>query len=279
MGVMTEIPTAALNDGNRIPLIGLGTYKLTGPDTVRLIRRAVELGYRHFDTAALYGNEELVGQALIDAIAAGDTTREELFVTSKVWNDDQHRAGEALEESLRRSGLDYFDLYMVHWPWPQNGTFIAAYDSLLCAREEGLIRSVGVANFYEDVIEVLVEELDVAPAVNQVEMHTGFTQPELRAYHAQHGIVTEAWSPLGRGEVLGDEAVARVVDKHGATPAQVVLAHLLSHGVSVIPKTASEERLAENLGAADLTLDAEDVQLLDAVVGGRQSNDPRTFPG
>ncbi|MCQ4627330.1 aldo/keto reductase [Corynebacterium sp. CCUG 65737] len=275
-------PFATLNDGSSLPLIGLGTYKLTGPDAVPIIRRAIELGYRHFDTASMYGNEEILGQTLREAIAAGDVTREELFVTSKVWNDDQHRAGESLEESLTRSGLDYFDLFLVHWPWPQNGTFITAYEQLLSAREAGTIRSVGVANFYEEVLAELIDATGVAPAVNQVEMHTGFTQPDLRAFHDRHGIITEAWAPLGRGEVLGGEVVRRVVDKHaesGATAAQVALAHLMAHGVSVIPKTSDPQRLEENLGAVHLELDSDDVRSLDGVVGARQSNDPRVFPG
>lgn len=275
-------PFATLNDGSSLPLIGLGTYKLTGPDAAPIIRRAIELGYRHFDTASMYGNEEILGQTLREAIAAGDVTREELFVTSKVWNDDQHRAGEALEESLTRSGLDYFDLFLVHWPWPQNETFITAYEQLLSAREAGTIRSVGVANFYEEVLAELIDATGVAPAVNQVEMHTGFTQPDLRAFHERHSIVTEAWAPLGRGEVLNEEAVRGVVDKHaesGATAAQVALAHLMAHGVSVIPKTSDPQRLEENLGAVHLELDSDDVRSLDGVVGARQSNDPRVFPG
>jgi len=275
-------PFATLSDGSSLPLIGLGTYKLTGPDAVPIIRRAIELGYRHFDTASMYGNEEILGQTLREAIAAGDVTREELFVTSKVWNDDQHRAGEALEESLTRSGLDYFDLFLVHWPWPQNGTFITAYEQLLTACEAGTIRSVGVANFYEEVLAELIDATGVTPAVNQVEMHTGFTQPDLRAFHDRHGIITEAWAPLGRGEVLGGEVVRRVVDKHadsGATAAQVALAHLMAHGVSVIPKTSDPQRLEENLGAVHLELDSDDVRSLDGVVGARQSNDPRVFPG
>ena len=189
-----------LNSGVSMPRLGLGTYKLDGPasDTVAVIRRAIELGYRHIDTASLYGNEEAVGQALNDAIRAGDVTREELFVTSKVWNDDQPRAAEAFGESLKRLGLEYLDLFMVHWPWPQNGTFVDAYRALIEVRDRGDLVSVGVANFYEETLEEIINATGVAPAVNQVELHTGFTQPELRAYHADHGILTEAWAPLGR---------------------------------------------------------------------------------
>lgn len=273
------IPHARLNDGHEMPLVGLGTYKLTGPDAVTIIRRAIECGYRHFDTASLYGNEEEVGRAVRDAIAAGDVTREELTITSKLWNDDQPRATEAFQESLRRLGLDYVDLFMVHWPWPQNGTFVAAYEALLEQREAGLIRSVGVANFYEETLDELIAATGVAPAVNQVELHIGFTQPELRDYHARHGILTEAWAPLGRGEALGGPEVAQIAEAYGATSAQIALAYLVSQGISIIPKTSSADRLEQNFTAAGIQLDARAVELLDGIPGGRQSNDPRMFPG
>ena len=273
------IPHARLNDGHEMPLVGLGTYKLTGPDAVTIIRRAIECGYRHFDTASLYSNEEEVGRAVRDAIAAGDVTREELTITSKLWNDDQPRATEAFQESLRRLGLDYVDLFMVHWPWPQNGTFVAAYEALLEQREAGLIRSVGVANFYEETLDELIAATGVAPAVNQVELHIGFTQPELRDYHARHGILTEAWAPLGRGEALGGPEVAQIAEAYGATSAQMALVYLVSQGISIIPKTSSADRLEQNFTAAGIQLDARAVELLDGIPGGRQSNDPRVFPG
>lgn len=276
---MVRIPTVNLNDGHTVPLIGLGTYKMTGPDTVRLIRRAIELGYRHFDTASLYGNEESLGVAVREAISAGDITREELFITSKLWNDDQPRATEAVEESLQRLGLDYVDLFMVHWPWPQNGTFISAYEALLQQREAGAIRSVGVANFYEETLDELIAATGVAPAINQVELHTGFTQPELREYHAKHAILTEAWAPLGRGEILDGPVIQEIATAHQATPAQIALAHLMALGVSVIPKTGNLARLEENLGAASISLSDDEVARLNDVAGRRQSNDPRVFPG
>ena len=270
-----------LNSGVSMPRLGLGTYKLDGPasDTVALIRRAIELGYRHIDTASLYGNEEAVGQALNDAIRAGDVTREELFVTSKVWNDDQPRAAEAFGESLKRLGLEYLDLFMVHWPWPQNGTFVDAYRALIGVRDRGDLVSVGVANFYEETLEEIINATGVAPAVNQVELHTGFTQPELRAYHADHGILTEAWAPLGRGEILDEPAITEIAAAHDATAGQIALAHLLAHGISVIPKTANPDRLVENFAALDVTLSSEEVARLDQVQGHRQSKDPREFPG
>lgn len=274
-----DIPHATLNDGHELPLVGLGTYKLTGPDTVNIIRRAIDCGYRHFDTASLYGNEAEVGRAVREAIAAGDVVREELFITSKLWNDDQPRATEAFHESLRRLDLDHVDLFMVHWPWPQNGTFVAAYEALLEQREAGLIRTVGVANFYEETLDELIAATGVAPAVNQVELHAGFTQPELRDYHARHNILTEAWAPLGRGEILDSSQITQVAAAYGATPAQIALAYLVSQGISVIPKTNSAQRLKGNIAAASITLDRESLDLLDTIPGERQSNDPRMFPG
>ncbi|SIS54316.1 2,5-diketo-D-gluconate reductase A [Corynebacterium appendicis CIP 107643] len=270
-----------LSSGATMPRLGLGTYKLDGPasDTVALIRRAIELGYRHIDTASLYGNEEAVGQALNDAIRAGDVTREDLFVTSKVWNDDQFRAAEAFGESLTRLGLEYLDLFMVHWPWPQNGTFVDAYRALIEVRDRGDLISVGVANFYEEALDEIIDATGISPAVNQVELHTGFTQPELREYHAKHGILTEAWAPLGRGEILSELAITEIAEAHDATPGQVALAHLLAHGISVIPKTANPERLVENFGALDVALSDGEVARLDQVQGHRQSKDPREFPG
>ena len=270
-----------LNSGATMPRLGLGTYKLDGPEseTVALIRRAIELGYRHIDTASLYGNEEAVGQALNDAIRAGDVTREDLFVTSKVWNDDQPRAADAFGESLTRLGLDYLDLFMVHWPWPQNGTFVDAYRALIDVRDRGDLVSVGVANFYEETLDTIIDATGIAPAVNQVELHTGFTQPELREYHIQHGILTEAWAPLGRGEILSEPAITEIAEAHDATPGQVALAHLLAHGISVIPKTANAERLVENFGALDIALSDDEIARLDQVQGHRQSKDPREFPG
>ncbi|MDK8796035.1 aldo/keto reductase [Corynebacterium sp. MSK041] len=275
----SDIPHARLNDGREIPLVGLGTYKLTGPETVNTIRRAIECGYRHFDTAFLYSNEVEVGRAVREAIAAGDVAREDLFITSKLWNDDQPRATEAFNESLRRLELDYVDLFMVHWPWPQNGTFVAAYEALLEQREAGRIRSVGVANFYEETLDELIAVTGVAPAVNQVELHAGFTQPELRDYHARHSILTEAWAPLGRGEILDSPQITQVAAAYGATPAQIALAYHVSRGISVIPKTSSAQRLEENFAAASIALDRESLDLLDTIPGGRQSNDPRIFPG
>ncbi|MCG7254944.1 aldo/keto reductase [Corynebacterium hadale] len=274
-----RIPVTTLNDGYDFPLLGLGTYKLSDEDVNKVIRRAIELGYRHIDTASFYGNEEAVGKALNDAISAGDVTREDLFVTTKLWNDDQDRVAAAYQESLKRLDLEFIDLYLVHWPWPQKGLYVSAFEELVHLQGMGQLQSVGVANFYPEVLDEITKATGVTPVLNQVELHAGFTQPELREYHAEHGIVTEAWAPLARGKNFDDPAIAGVANKHGVTPAQVVLAYLLQMGVSVVPKTANPARLEENLGALSVRLDDADVAALDGVQGERMSGDPLTFPG
>ncbi|MGV0393995.1 aldo/keto reductase [Corynebacterium riegelii] len=273
-----SIPVTTLNDGYDFPLLGLGTYKLEAADVEPVVRRAIELGYRHIDTASLYGNEVEVGKAIRDAIAAGDVTREELFVTTKLWNDDQHRAGEAYQESLKRLGLEFIDLYLVHWPCPQQGRYVSAFEQIVQLQGMGQLQSVGVANFYEEVLDELIAATGVTPVLNQVELHAGFTQPELREYHAQHGIVTEAWAPLARGKNFDAPEIVAVAERHGATPAQVVLAYLMKLGCSVVPKTANLERLEENLGAVELVLDSADVDALNSIPGERLWGNPRTFP-
>lgn len=273
-----RIPVTTLNDGYDFPLLGLGTYKLRGDEAERIVRTAIELGYRHIDTAALYENEVEVGKAINAAIAAGDVTREELFITTKLANDDQHRAAEAYQESLRRLDLEFIDLYLVHWPMPQRGTYVSAFEQIAQLQGMGQLQSVGVANFYEELLDELINETGVTPVLNQVELHLGFTQPELRAYHDEHDIVTEAWAPLARGENFDAPELVAVSDKYGVTPAQVALAYLLRMGCSVVPKTANPQRLVENLAAVDVELGDDDVEALDAVTGERLWGNPRTFP-
>lgn len=274
-----RIPVTTLNDGYDLPLLGLGTYKLQGADVEPVVRTAIELGYRHIDTAALYGNEVEVGAAVNAAIAAGDVTREELFITTKLWNDDQNRAAEAYQESLARLNLEFIDLYLVHWPWPQHGSYVRAFEQIVQLQGMGQLQSVGVANFYEEVLDEVIAATGVTPVLNQVELHAGFTQPELRSYHSDLGIVTEAWAPLARAENFDAPEIIAVADKHGKTPAQIVLAYLMELGCSVVPKTSNVQRLAENLAAVEVELSAEDVATLDRVAGERMSGDPRTFPG
>ena len=274
-----RVPVTTLNDGYDFPLLGLGTYKLQGDDVETIVRSAIELGYRHIDTASLYGNEVEVGKAINDAIKAGDVTREDLFVTTKLWNDDHERVAAAYQESLERLGLEFVDLYLVHWPWPQHGTYVRAFSQIAELQGMGRLQSVGVANFYPEVLDEIIEKTGVTPVLNQVELHAGFTQPELRAYHEAHDILTEAWAPIARGSNFEDPAIRAVADAHEATPAQVSLAYLMRLGCSVVPKTSNPQRLVENLGAVDIKLTDEDISLLDGVTGERLSGDPLTFPG
>lgn len=274
-----RVPVTTLNDGYDFPLLGLGTYKLQGDDVETIVRSAIELGYRHIDTASLYGNEVEVGKAINDAIKAGDVTREDLFVTTKLWNDDQERVAAAYQESLERLGLEFVDLYLVHWPWPQHGTYVQAFEQIAELQGMGRLQSAGVANFYPEVLDEIIEKTGVTPVLNQVELHAGFTQPELRAYHEAHDILTEAWAPIARGSNFEDPAIRAVADAHEATSAQVSLAYLMRLGCSVVPKTSNPQRLVENLGAVDIKLTDEDISLLDGVTGERLSGDPLTFPG
>lgn len=284
MGDMT-VPNVTFNDDREMPQLGLGTYKLRDDECVRTIREAIEIGYRKFDTATLYKNEEAVGKALKQAMDAGDVTRDDIFVTTKVWHD-HHGADltpQAFQESLDKLGLDYIDLYLIHWPWPQGGKYVETFDAIARLQGMGQIASIGVANFYEETLDTLIKETGIVPVLNQVELHPGFTQPELRAYHDEHGIVTEAWSPLARGVVLTNPDIKAIAAKHEVTTGQVVLAYLLQLGISVIPKSARKERLAENFAAAELTLTRAEMDVMNSLDGregfGRMFNDPRDFPG
>ena len=284
MGTMT-VPTISFNDDREMPQLGLGTYKLNDDECIRVVREAIELGYRHFDTATLYKNEEALGTALNQAIDAGDVTREDLFITSKVWHSHHgaQKAEQAFQESMEKLKLDYLDLYLIHWPWPQGGLYVETFESIARLQGMGQIASIGVANFYEEVLEDLIEKTGITPVLNQVELHPGFTQPELREFHHKHGIVTEAWSPLARGVVLNNPEIEKIAATHQATEGQVVLAYLMAKGISVIPKSARSERLKENLAAAELELGKDEIAAIDSLEGqegfGRMFNDPREFPG
>ncbi|QGU03996.1 aldo/keto reductase [Corynebacterium comes] len=275
--------TVTLNDGSDIPQIGLGTWKLLGEEGLRVVREAIDLGYRHFDTASAYGNEEIVGRALADAIAAGDVTRDELFITTKAWQDEQGADAipSAFRASLDRLGLDYVDLYLVHWPAPARGKYVESFEAIARLQGLGLVQSVGVANFYEELLREIVDKVGIVPATNQVELHPGFSQAPLRALHAELGVTTVAWSPLARGIVLANPVLDAVARAAGRSPAQVALRWAMQLGCVVIPKSANPKRLAQNLAAADFTLNGEQIAAitgLDEKAGfGRIFDDPRTF--
>lgn len=271
---MTNTPTATLNDEHTIPQLGFGTWQVEPDVAQAAVATALETGYRHIDTAAIYGNEEGVGRA----IAESGLDRSEIFLTTKLWNDDQgyDSALRAFDQSLERLGTDYVDLYLIHWPCPANGLYRDSWDALAELRNSGRARSIGVSNFPAPLLEELVGT-GVTPAVNQVELHPYFPQVELRAANASHGVATEAWSPLGQGrEILSDPVVTEIAAEVGATPAQTVLAWHLAIGNIVFPKSVTPERIRENWGALDVVLDEEQLERLTELgrEDGRLGADP-----
>lgn len=271
------IPTVALSPATAIPQLGFGVFQVPDAETTEVVGLALEAGYRSIDTAAIYGNESGVGRALAQASLA----RDDVFVTSKLWIDSLERAAvrPALEASLDRLGLDRLDLFLIHWPAPGLGRFVEAWEELVSLRDAGLVREVGVSNFQPAHLDRLAET-GVTPVINQVELHPAFQQRDLRAWHAERGIVTQAWSPLGQGTVLADPVVTAVADAHGVTPAQVVLRWHVQHGTVVIPKSVTPARIASNLQVFGFELTADQMAQIDGLdAGGRIGPDPDAFNG
>ncbi|WP_026549277.1 aldo/keto reductase [Arthrobacter sp. Br18] len=253
---MQRAPKIHLNNGATIDAVGYGVYKVPPDETARLCTAAIHAGYRTLDTAALYGNEEGIGQAVRDA--ADTIARSELFVTTKVWNSDHGYDAtlRAFEESLRRLGLDYVDLYLIHWPCPKRSLYLETYRALEQLYIEGRVRGIGVSNFQQAHLERLLDAAAVVPALNQVELHPYLRQHALRAFHESHAIATQAWSPLGRGAVLEDEVIRGIAAECRRTPAQVILRWHYDTGNLTIPKASSTERIAANLDIFDFELGA-----------------------
>ncbi|MFJ7749216.1 aldo/keto reductase [Arthrobacter sp. NPDC097144] len=268
-----HIPGLDLNNGVRIPQLGYGVFQIPAEHTQQAVESALEAGYRHIDTAAAYRNEAAVGAA----VAASGLAREDLFITTKLRNGDQGRAREAFEESRSALGLDQIDLYLIHWPVPSQGLYLQAWREMEQIYSEGLVRAIGVSNFLPDHLEELLGEAAVPPAVNQIELHPTFQQQALADTSRRHGMAVEAYSPLGQGEDLDNAAVAQISQRHGATPAQVVLAWHLASGNIVIPKTATPERMRENLGALSVELSPRDMEQINELDAGRRLGaDPAT---
>jgi 2,5-diketo-D-gluconate reductase A len=273
MTTSIEVPRLPLGDVE-IPQFGLGVFQVPPDQTVENVTAAIEAGYRHIDTAAAYGNEAEVGQA----IRASALAREELFVTTKLWNDAQAGARQALDASLERLALDYVDLYLIHWPAPRQDLYVQAWQALIDAKEAGLARAIGVSNFQPEHLRRIVEETGVTPAVNQIELHPYLTQPGLRREHAERGIVTEAWSPLAKGMATEDPAVREIAQAHGKAPGQVILRWHVQHGNVVFPKSLKPERLRENIDIFDFELSGEEMDRIDALDRGERTGpDPDTF--
>lgn len=275
---MPQIPTVKLNDGHDIPQLGYGVFKVPAADTERAVTEALEVGYRHIDTAAIYGNEEGVGAA----IAASGLPREELFITTKLWNDrhegDEPR--EAIGESLDKLGLEQVDLYLVHWPTPARDNYVHAWAQLVELRDAGLTRSIGVSNHLVPHLERIVAATGVVPAVNQIELHPAYQQRDITGWASANDVRIESWGPLGQGkyDLFGAEPVAAAAAAHGKSPAQAVLRWHLQKGFIVFPKSVRRERLEENLDVFDFELTDAEVAAIDAMDqpdgSGRVSSHP-----
>ncbi len=259
------IPSLELNDGNSIPQLGYGVFKVPADETERTVSEALEIGYRHIDTAAIYGNEEGVGAA----IAKSGIARDELFITTKLWNDrhDDDEPKAAIAESLDKLGLEQVDLYLVHWPTPAKDNFVRAFAKLVELRDAGLTRSIGVSNFLVPHLERVVDETGVVPAVNQIELHPAYQQRDVTSWAKERGILIESWGPLGQGkyDLFGAPAVAEAAAAHDVTPAQAVLRWHLQKGYIVFPKSVRAERLRENLDVFGFALTDDEVAAIDAL--------------
>ena len=246
---MEPVPKLTLNNGVCMDQIGFGTYKVPVDTTADLVTLALKTGYRHVDTAALYGNEEGVGDAVRLSAEAGDATRSEIFITSKVWNSDQgyDQTLRAFDASMARLGLDILDLYLIHWPCPDRGLYVETYRALEELYRSGRVRAIGVSNFQADHLKRLMDATEIVPAVNQVELHPWLQQRTLLALHEELGIRSVAWSPLGRGAVLADPVITGIAADMRVSPAQVILRWHIQQGNVAIPKASSPERISQNL--------------------------------
>lgn len=275
---MTEQTFLTLNDGVRIPQMGLGTWQLSDAEVTGLVLEAFRIGYRHIDTAAGYENERGVGRA----VAQAGLEREEIFITSKLRNGEHgyDRTLRAFEGTMERLGLDVLDLYLIHWPSPREGKYVESWKAFIRLKEEGRIRSIGVSNFNPDHLERIIGETGVVPSVNQIELHPCFQRRDLRRTHLDKSIAIESWSPLGKGNLLGDPVITEIADKHGKTPGQVVIRWHIEQGLIVFPKTANMARLAENFDVFDFSLDADDMERMAGLdqADGRTGPDPKLFP-
>lgn len=270
---MISAPRLPLSDGSTIPQLGVGTYKVPAEVTAGLVEGALSAGYRHIDTAALYGNESEVGEGL----RASGLDRDEVFVTTKVWNDDQgfDETLRAFDVSAAKLGLDRVDLYLIHWPIPSVDRYVDTWRALQRLQAEGRATAIGVSNFSVKHLERLRDETGVLPAVNQVELHPRFPQNALVDWHVDHGIVTESWAPLARGGLLDEPVLARIAERHGKTPAQVVVRWHLDRGLVVFPKSVSLDRIRENGDVFDFTLEASDHAAIATLeTGERTGRDP-----
>jgi 2,5-diketo-D-gluconate reductase A len=275
LGVMAA-PLVTLNDGNSIPAVGFGVFQIPPADTEQAVGAALRAGYRLVDTAAAYGNEPQTGRA----IAGSGLPRDAVYLVTKLWNADQGYDATlaAFDASMNRLGVDYLDLYLIHWPLPQLNTFVDTFRAFARLRDQGRIRSIGVSNFEPEHLRVLIDATGIVPAVNQVELHPRFSQTALRQVHAELGIATEAWAPLGQGALLTHPTITTVARGCGRSPAQVLIRWHIQLGNIVIPKSVHAERIVSNFDVFDFELGAEEMASISSLDDGtRLGPDPRTF--
>ncbi|MHC5305709.1 aldo/keto reductase [Bartonella sp. LJL80] len=273
------VPLIKMNDGHTIPQLGYGVWKISDQDAKQAVSQAIKTGYRHIDTAKAYDNETGVGQGVVEA----GIGRENVFIATKVWNTDQgfDQTLKAFDQSVKRLGTDYVDLYLIHWPVPAKDLFVETWKALIRLRDEKRVRSIGVCNFRIVDLERLMQETGVAPVLNQVELHPQFQQKELRIFHEKNNILTEAWAPLGRGILLDNPVLKAIADSHGKTVAQIILRWHMELGTVAIPKSQSPIRMAENFDIFDFKLTAGDHDQIAAIdrADGRTGGDPAEFCG
>lgn len=271
-----SIPSVTMNDGRTIPQIGLGVWQVPDDVATEACLTALECGYRHIDTAALYYNEEGVGRA----IAASGMPRSDLFITTKVWNTDQgyDATMRAFDLSLSKLGIDYVDLYLIHWPTPARDLYSETWRALIALRDTGRTVSIGVSNFHEEHIRRVISDTGVVPAINQIELHPWLPQRAVRAIDSEFGIVTEGWSPLGSGRLIDDPVLSRIATKHGATTAQVMIRWQIQLGNVVLPKSVTPERIRSNIDVFGFELDPQDLAEIDSLASGQRTGpDPDYF--
>lgn len=268
---MGDVPVVEMNNGVCVPQVGFGVALVHDSDVADVIQVAIDAGYRSFDTASIYGNEQGVGKA----IARSGVPRDELFVTTKLWKNAQgyDAALRAFDESLARLGMEYVDLFLIHWPAPARGDYVQTWKAFEKLAADGLVRAIGVSNFQIPHLRRLSEETGTIPALNQIELHPNLIQDNLRAYHSEHGIVTEAWSPLANGRLVRDPGIVLMAEKYGKTAAQVILRWHLELGNVVIPKSVRPARIRENIDIFDFELAEDDVLAL-----SEMHNDNRVGP-
>ena len=279
MTTTSTVPDITLNNGVTIPQLGLGVWKIDRDRTAEMVRHAIDVGYRHIDGAAAYGNERELGEA----IASASVPRDELFITTKLWNADQGYDSTlaAFDASMDKLGLDQLDLYLIHWPTPTRGLYGETWRAFERILADGRVRAIGVSNFRIEDLQHLIDAYEIVPAVNQVELHPQFQQAELRRFHAEHGIATQAWSPLGHGALLEDPTIVEIAKAHGVSPAQVLIRWHLDLGNILFPKASSPERIAQNFDVFGFALTADETARINGLETGERASglDPATFTG